>query len=400
MKIKWFIITLFALTGCVKPSKTNLNVIEISKSYPDKTIKLSDIADISYVQLDDSNEDFLFRGGISTVSSNYFVTANYSTGNIYFFTKDGKPKFEFNRTGNGPEEYNFLMRFFYDEENDDLFTLHINKMHIYTSNGEYKRTLFFPKRTRLSGEYAILDNSSLVLYDALNQHYANMIYQNNMNKTEIKREAENTNDRFSSSFIRVSRLDGDIEEYINIPEDFYDVDLTAEWEDLRVSNITSRILPHNEGLLLHNQETDTVFLYRKDHTISPFLIQSPSVKDMNPGVYIRSVVDIPNYLFIELNTLKALGIRKLMTNYLVRDKNDGMTYRSKIIFEEYKGKEFFINRETVLPFQDTKEGLISLPVDEVLEAYENNLLSGELKKFVESMDKENENDVLLLLRFK
>ncbi|MDR0540626.1 MAG: 6-bladed beta-propeller [Dysgonamonadaceae bacterium] len=57
------------------------------------------------------------------------------------FSKDGTPQSRFNRLGQGPEEYNNIMRIHYDEKTDDVFVgqEHVNYIQVYSSHGEYKR---------------------------------------------------------------------------------------------------------------------------------------------------------------------------------------------------------------------------------------------------------------------
>ncbi|MDH6359005.1 6-bladed beta-propeller [Parabacteroides sp. PF5-9] len=390
----------FVLYGCSVPSgESDLIVLDVTKSYPEKRINLEDMADITYLQLDDRNKEYLFRGGVGVIGSNHLVIANYMNGDILFFTKEGKPDHKFNRKGKGPGEYNQLFRFLYDEARDELYVHEMNKIRIYSSAGEYKQLFPFPEQIWIN-DYAFLNDRSIILLDARVQATANLAHQRFRDPVSLE-EQEKLKAEHLSSFLRISGSDGHIQEYIDVAEDFFNVSLIAydEKNQPRIGT-TPRIIYHTDGLLLHNQETDTVYLYKQDHTLTPFIVQKPSLKSLNPSVYINSVVDRGEYQFIELQTLKVQPSGLLQSTSLVRDKKDGSVYASKIILSDFAGKDIVIDHRTVRPFQNANEGLLTFTVDELREAYDAGRLSGELKSFVEQMEEENENDVLVMLRFK
>jgi hypothetical protein len=232
---------------------------------------------------------------------------------------------------------------------------------------------------------------------------ANMIHMR-FDEAISQEELEKTSKNHNFSFIRLSTTDSHVEEYIRIPEDFFGVDLTVLDESSgsprRFTGRTYHILTHKNGLLLHNHETDTVYLYDKDYTLTPYMVQEPSVKSLNPGIYINTVVDRGNYQFIELHTLKIQLPGPLVVTNLVRDKISNTVYTPKIVLSDFMGKEITINRTTIQKTQNPDEGLLTFTVDELRKAHGEGRLSGDLKAFVEQMDEENENDVLAILHFK
>lgn len=390
------------LIGCSIQEESELITIDVNQNYPEKVIELSEIADITYVQLDESQTDFLFKGVVAGVTDNYIIATDIRSGDVLFFSKEGMPVSKFNRRGNGPEEYKRLGFILYDEKKDELIIQDFNNIRVYTSRGDFLKSYSIPSRTLLNG-YAILDDHSLLLFDGLDQFTASAVHQGFMDKAKVEEELRNREDRFQSAFIRFSRDKGVVEEYLGIKEDFFGTDLTGESfgdRNVRVPVRINRFSVHQDGWLLHNQETDTIFLYRRDHSLSPYMTQTPSVREGNPGTFIYSVVDIDNYQFIELHTLRQLASGTLHATGLLRDKKDGSIYKSKVVLNEYEGKNFIVNRQLTFLFQTAHKALISLPVDELWEAYETNKLTGKLKEVVGAMDPESENDLLLLLKFR
>ena len=388
MKNLIYVVFSLLLTGCNNnpPVDNNLVILDVSKSYPEKEILLSDIADITYVQLDDSNEDFIFSGNVGAVSTNYIIGADFRKGDILFFSKEGKPISKFNHKGGGPEDYTQLMSIMYHEISNDLYTHDMTKIVVYNSKGEYKRTVSLPEGVMLANDYALFDDKSIVMFDSNKKSIAGFLHQRVNNPPTKEDEKDATNNYPNPSYLKTSKIDGTIEEYINVPEDFFGVDLTVTVDmggnAAKASAITYHIVNHENGLLLHNHATDTVFLYTLDGSLNPYMVQSPSVKALNPGVYINTVVDRGGYQFIDLHILKVKLPGPVVTSQLIRNKATGEVFTSKITLNDFKGKDITINRNTVRYFQNVDEGLISFTVEELYEALAAGHLSGELKAFV------------------
>ena len=120
---------------------------------------------ICYLYLNSDNDDFLYKGSISYITKNTVVVVDQSSSSILFFSKDGTPKSRFNHFGQGPREYGRLPVVVYDETADELFVPNNkNGILVYSSLGEYKRTIKQPQDMRIN--YMIdFDDRSLLFYD-------------------------------------------------------------------------------------------------------------------------------------------------------------------------------------------------------------------------------------------
>lgn len=399
------------LCGCnsSQPTQGDVIQIDVTKNYPEKEIKLTDIADVSYVRFDAEQDEYLFQGNPVSVTKNQIVIYTYS-GDFLFFSREGKAKSRFNRKGEGPEEYVNMRKAFYDEENDELFVSLGNSIKIYTATGEYKRTLSLPKKAWIN-ELVLYDSYSLILYDvSVRQEFA-LRKLNKMTGAEEQNETilPEDNDRYLSSIIRVSKIDGSLIEYIDVPEN-YDIELSASFQrgDMTGVNFgpSNRILKHKNGLLLCNQETGVVFLYDNKQLLTPVLEQKPLIETLNPIVYVNNLIETTNYQFIEAITLKQnvstrseAAYLSFPSTYLISNKKDGSVYTQKIVLDDFKEKEINISPATIARTLNAQTGYIPLTLDELKEAYDNDKLSGELKELVASMDEE-ENDIYVLLDFK
>jgi len=387
--------------GCSsdKQLKSSLPSIDIRKDYPEKEIILTDIADITYVHLNSQNSDYLYRGGVKYITENSIVVVDVSSGSILFFSKDGNPKSRFNHYGQGTEEYlskNFYI--VYDEKEDDLYVIdpgffnipgHSTK--IYSSTGEYKRTLILPACPQPLVDF---DDHSLFVYDMQNQY-----------KKIMKKEEDISSRLVDSSIYRISKKDGSVLEYVEYP--ITEVDIVDKGNGNRSTSNYQRIINCATGLFLCNPETDTVFLYDKDKTLTPVISKTPLVSDLNPKLMLTGFLDTGKYQYVTIEPLTNIfdnnssdELYKSLVKHYVRDKQTGEIFRQKISLPDYKGKDFFIeSRNTYFNGKETLT-YFSLDIYELKQAEKENKLSGKLKEFVSTLNENEDNNVYILATFK
>lgn len=387
--ILYVIISAFLATGCLpdKQKGDKLAVIDVSKSYPEKETLLTDIADVTYLYLNSDNDDYLYSGRIHSITENTVVVYDNISGSILFFSKDGNPKSRFNRKGNGPEEYLSALQVIYDEAADDVFVARMNIIQVYSSTGEYKRRITMPEGTVIT-PIVPFDEHSLFLYDGSKS----IIPDSN--------ETNATTDGYVSPFVRISKIDGSVLDYVELPTD--PIVLGVQNMDDRQTVIrgrTSRLVQCKEGVLLCNPETDTVFLYSKDYSLTPVMTKTPSVKTL-PMTYLNNCVDVGQYQFMEVFTVRLEeGAFPFPVNYLMRDKKTGEIFRQKILLPDYKGKEFLFS--PLKSGRDYEYGpIFELDLGELKQAYDENKLSGKLKELVATLDEDVDNNIFMLVHFK
>lgn len=212
-EVALYLLLSIIVTSCssVKQSDEELPSIDISKEYPEKEIKLTDIADVSYVRLNSKSDDYLFKGSIDYVTPNKIVVIDRSSQSLLFFARDGSPLSHFNCRGQGPEEYTDVASVMYDEANDDVFVSPDFSDHImvYSSSGEYKRKITLPE-TNINGQMALFDDKSILVYD--NTKLWQTIVRHNS-----KKKITFTEQVGDSSFFLISKIDGAVLEYIKLP---------------------------------------------------------------------------------------------------------------------------------------------------------------------------------------
>ena len=373
-------------TSCTngKQSKDSLPCIDVRKNYPEKEIILTDIADITYLHLNSDNDNYLYKGGIRCLTKNTIVVYDESSGNILFFTKGGKPKSYFNRKGQGPEEYINARIVVYDEVADDVFVLSLGNSEIilvYSATGEYKRKLVLPKGTFVN-PFVTFDDESLFVYNAMAEA-----------KRRPKGEIDLPVDFCYEPFIRVSKADGKMLDIVELPIN----DIVLRDSPNGPVGLTLRLMKCTEGLLLCNPETDTIFLYSKNKTLTPVICKTPLVNAMDPMVYMNNCADVGSYQFMAVVTVRREeGAFPYPIKYYMREKKTGEIFRQKITLPDYTGKEFFFPSN-----RDYENGhYFELDLIELKEAYNENRLSGKLKELVATLNEEEDNNVFMFVHFK
>lgn len=360
----------FVLLGCSCTStdqEKGLTTIDLSKDYPKKEILLSEIADIQYVYMNEGN-DYIYGGNPLYVSDHTFVF--YSEGSFLFFTKDGQPKSKFNHQGNGPDEYDYFSKVVYDEANDELYILSEKRLIVYSSSGVHKRTiaLSLPDDKRITS-MANYNNGSLLLFD-------------------------------SDNFVLISKADGSELKRLDVSSGEKVKLYAIKQDEQRVSVIAStqnQIVNYKDGLLLSDYSTDTVYFFNKNKELIPVLIKQPSIHSMDPVIYANAFVEATDYLFYRKITVKVQN-GQLPSVYLMQNKKDGTVYEQEIKMDDFKGKHVEIAPEILT--SSSHRGLVVLDLAELEEAYADGRLKGKLKELMGKIDRENGNNVYMLLTFK
>ena len=410
-QILYVIAIVFFTAGCSSNSQSNDNLpsIDVRKNYPEKEIMLTDIADVTYVHLNTTDEDYLYKGSLLHVTENTLVMSDESSVSILFFSKDGNPKSRFNRFGSGPEEYTQkrLMQIIYDESTDDVFLLSLaynpRSIPVYSSTGEFKRRLILPKEV-MPFPIVDFDDQSLLMYDLQKQlSGVKSEYQSqSCREIDIIPQAVNT------SYYHISKTDGAVLEYVEI--------LSNEADFMRPVDggrggipIFNRIAKGADGLFVCDIETDTVFLYNKNKTLIPIICKTPLINDLDPKIILVDFMEAGKYQFMFVYTMISREERmkiprdelyKHYNRHYLRDKQTGEIFHQKIRCPDYTEKDFFITARNM--FFTGKETLAYFELDlfELKKASQENKLNGKLKELVASLDEMNDNNVLMFATFK
>ena len=375
-------------------SDESLPYIDVTKNYSEKEIILTDIADITYVHLSTKNKDFIYKGRIDYVTENTIVACDAISGSVLLFSKNGTPKSRFNRHGKGPQEYMFMgmaqfksiNQLLYDEKTNEVFVYMGNQsnniLQVYSSKGKYLRTIKLPL-INTKCFINIFDSQSFII------------------------NGENT-------FCLISRTNGEVLDFIDVPNGDASLIVTEVTHDGLTLNSRmecARMVNGAHGYYLCNPESDTIFRYNKDKSLTPVLRKTPLVNSLNPKIALDNCLDVGKYQFMRVHTRHAThhligypgypDTPKYPDKYYVREKKTGEIFRQKITLPDYKGKEFSIAPIPNHFFYEKHNRIhFELNLFELKEAYRENKLSGKLKKLVASLNENEDNNVFMFVDFK
>jgi len=206
-----------------------------------------------------------------------------------------------------------------------------------------------------------------------------------------------------SSYYFISKTDGKVLEYISFPGN--EIDLTNRGDNNRSIENYMRIVNSAAGLFLCNPESDTVFFYGNDKTLTPVFRKIPLASNSkNPKVVMTGFLDTGRYQFIQIQTLLTIDkMRDIKRDEYVKDyiydKQSGEIFRQKMILPDYRGKEFTIEIHRTFFYGKTTGTHFELDLYELKQAYKENKLSGQLKELVATLNENTDNNVIVFVRF-
>jgi hypothetical protein len=378
-------IILFFLTGCGgnRQSADSLITVDVTATYPKKDLILQDFMDVEYIPLETTDE-FINQGFVQAIGKEIILVKNrVNDGDIFVYDRTGKALRKINRRGEGGEEYVNVYNITLDENKEEMFVNDIfsQRIVVYDLYGNFKRSFKHKDGSgfRFYTDIFNYDEDNLICYDQYNEEIA---------------------------FLLVSKQDGSITKEIKIP--FEEKVLLQQRRKDEASNMTYTVTPGpyraispcDGNWALSELSSDTVYTFLPDQSLRPFLVRTPPVRSMEPGVFLMLRFFSDRYIFME--TIK---------NEYDFDTNDGfprtffMYDRQKKAFSGYtlyngdfsNKKEIYLN--ALRPVNHEIESWQPLEASDLVVAYEKDKLKGRLKEIAAGLDEED-NPVIMLVKHK
>lgn len=394
-KIHWLIfISALLISGCKEEQSVSdlIRVDVLDTSYPEKELFIQDFMDVEYIPLETTDE-FINQGFVQDVGEKYILVKNRKdNGDVFVYDRKGKALHKFNRKGQGPEEYVNILGMVLDEKNEEIFinSHHTQRILVYDLYGNYKRTLKHqvgkgslesnPYSSDLSSFYWEVynyDDNNLLCYDFLND---------------------------KTPFVLVSKKDGSITKKINIPFDKKKMAIAFR-KDENTGLIASAsfgfyrsILSFQKKWFLLEFSSDTIYQLLQDYSLSPFIVRTPSVGDMNPEVFLMIRFQSDCYIFMETvkneyDFEKNTGFPR---TFLMYDKKENAFFNYKVFNGDYSiEKEIYMN--VLRPLGDNIVAWDELEAADLIESLEKNELKGDLKEIAEGLT-EDSNPVIMIIK--
>jgi hypothetical protein len=378
------VITLSVLTGCGgnRQSTDDLITVDVTKSYPEKELILQDIMDVEYVALETTDE-FLTQGYVRDIGKEIILVTNRNNdGDMFLFDrKIGKGLRKINRKGQGGEEYSSITGILLDEDNGELLVnSSAKKILVYDLYGNFKRSFNHTEGASYSDLFNY-DRDHLFCYD----------YSEYYNIGE---------DRGKSYHVILSKQDGSITREIQIPFKTIITPIVRK-DDGMAAAAVNQIIPHHGNWVLVETSSDTLYRYMPDGRISPFIVRTPSIHAMDPGVFLSVSILTDRYYFMK--TIRNEFDFEKMTGFpiaelLMYDRQENALFKYTVYNDDYTYNTYkrTVNMASRPVNHEIASGQ-SLEAYQLVEAYGKGELKGPLKDIAASLDEES-NPVIMLIK--
>jgi hypothetical protein len=376
------IISLTITVGCVgyKQSMDEFIAVDVTQTnYPKKELILQDFMNVEYIALE-TNDDFLNQGFVQDVGNEIILVKNLNDdGNIFVYDRTGKALRKINRKGRGNEEYTNIFNIVLDENNGEMFVNTLGKTIVYDLYGKFKRSFILNE-----------NGGSLFYTDTFNYDDNNLICYDQYNE-EVP-------------FVLVSKHDGRITKEIKIPFNkkiFLEQQLADGENTITITPGPYRaIIPFKGNWMLTEISSDTVYTFLPDYSLRTFLVRTPPIQFMDPGVFLMLRFFSDQYIFMETikNEYDWLKRRGFPPAFMMYDKQENTFFGYNVYNGDYSiKKEIYMNR--LRPVNHEIESWQPLEAYQLIESYEKGELKGRLKEIAATLD-EYDNPVIMLIKHK
>lgn len=355
-----------------------ISTIDVSANYPIKEIVLQDIAKIKYIPLETKDDVLIDNTNlIGYVSEDSLIVCNRSQGDVMIFDNNGKFINKFNHKGQSGMEYRHIINFEYCKNSKEIFISEFlgKKIQVYDISGKYQRSL------------NILDNVSLKGYTAYNDTLM-LGYQNDIVIDNDKSEVEDSTD--IQPFMLFKKQDGSIVSTLNVRIKER-LSMVRRTDGVIIMGKFNTVIPkYDRNCILDDISSDTVYSLAADFSLRPILIKQPPIlsvkKDDRVFTEILSVSS--KYIFLYLTKWNATQKKYENTNIGINRETQEI-FQCKITNKNFADKDFFKYLR--------KAKFIN--ADELIDALEENKLSGKLKTIAEQI-KADDNPVAMTVEVK
>ena len=353
-----------------------LPLIDMNADYPEKEICLQDVAEVSYVPLETTDE-FLFDGNLTMVSKQGIAVYN-KDGSVMLFDADGKAKHFFNKKGAGPDNYTIIRQLVVDWKRQEVYVLDWKNIQVYSLDGVYKRTLKPGGDIRQIDMYSFSENE-LALF---------------------KEVSERGEDFFPKPYHPVVLMDKSSGEEKALPfRKVFDRHILMQGNGMTAQSYVSSLKEMGGKVYVNDVACDTLFVLDENAVLKPLVTRVPSAQtweEVEKLVVLRGATS--RYYLFSLAYSVVTSENQKVPKQIAYDRKDGEFYAIKFTSNDYASgtwtsKSF--NHRT----DDADVVVAVLQVHHLIEALEAGELGGELKTIAEGL-KEEDNPVLMVVKFK
>lgn len=392
MKINHLILLIsFLLLGSEAVSSQskagNLPVFDFSKNYPQKKMRLQDMADIEYVALE-TTDDILLGGSstLSAVTDKYILVHEVQRGDIFLFDrKTGKLFSYFNHQGQSGQEYFWIMNgTVLDEKKEEIYVCS-QVIQVYSLQGKYKRSL---KINGLENEMKVFnfDDKSLLIYDDV------IIEPGRENKTK------------TDPYRLVSKTDGSLISVVGLHFAKRYSNAIAQQLENNMWRPFKFYYPQNmyygSDIMIADISSDTLYQLSPGKGLIPILTRTPSTHGAEPRSIWFPLVTTDKFMQFGTFLLDFNTTGGKIPTYLY-DFQTGTISEVSILDAELEVRLGRIREWSLGGNPSIAKNMAAelIQASSIIEAYNGKRLAGNGKKIAKTL-MEDDNPVVRILRFK
>lgn len=365
----------------------DLPVFDFSKDYPQKKMRLQDMANIEYVPLE-TTDDVLLGGSsvLSAVTDKYILVHEVRLGDIFVFDrKTGKLYSHFNHKGQGGMEYNWIKNgTILDEKKEEIYVCS-QFILVYSLKGEYKRTL---KINGFDHDMKIFnfDDESLLIYDDVN--------------IEPGRENRTKKDPYSL----ISKKDGSLISVlgIHLPKRYSNA--VAQKLEGNMWRPYKFYYPQNmhygSDIMIMDISSDTLYRLSSNKGLIPLLTRKPSVHVSEPRNIWMPILTTDKFMLLGTFILDFNTTGSRIPTLMYDFKTDEVS-KVSILDTEYDTRAWSQGRWEPGGFPAIAKNMSAefIQASSVIGAYNGKRLAGNGMKIAKNLI-EDDNPVVRILKFK
>ncbi len=315
MKKLLFVISVLSIASCGTKQTSEIPVLDVTKSYPEKKIVLQDIADVEYIALETADNFLIDYVFVRYMDDDILIMNNQSGDIMTFDRRTGKALHSFNRTGRGPGEYSGgIHSIAVDRKNNEMFmalgTLSdYTPIYAYDLQGNHIRTLRFEDSwfPRFFHNY---DDGHV------------MMYNDDISQPEPYKLMSKTDTVFT---LLPVRFEG---------RDKMAVTQTSENGTMTYSRDNLALAKTGEGYVISETGVDTIYRWNTSNgELLPLMTRTPRFHSMELPIGLYYLAESGDYIFLrtcerkfDFDTNKGFDSKNL-----IYDKTDGRFYEGGIV---------------------------------------------------------------------
>ncbi len=394
--------TLFWAIACSSEKDNDSSIVKIDahKNYPVLNLKLSDIADVSYIPLKGSSNPSLMYISSTVIPRHVFITkdkifindCNRTDPKIIVYNRSGEPLYRIGQRGNGPGEYLNPVSFIVDTVRNEIFIWDntIKKIYVFDLSGLFIKSKSFDNECiGLTSNIDNINNNTLMIFSG--------------NSVKIRGEWLRKQYGGDKIWVNGKRSLLYIDKDSLTLEEHPDINFGRAAPDALHLHSSCSILSSDNGAYIFTLRSDTTFFIDRNFKITPKFVNITHYSKNkyrtpnNIGIY--PIAESERYIFLSTDIAYVYDERIDINDFkfFVYDKKTSKIYSCPGNIKSPIKSESMIFQFPEGGSMNSGYHIKSLSHSYFKEKYDS--LPPQLKKIADNIT-ENDGPVIMLIKFK